>query len=136
MYSVHWGEHVVNGDTFQLQTFNNKYARDLPMTQASIAIQHFAVLSFIQDPKGASRVVCISWLSSRRNPNTLLLWLGYVGLWCLWQQEEIDLKARILYGWLNGMRGIGCTKQNMLTNEPFNGITAAPTGWQEDTVSI
>ena len=39
MYSVDWGEQVVNGDSFQLQTFNNKFARDLPMTQASTSIQ-------------------------------------------------------------------------------------------------
>ncbi|KAJ8654802.1 hypothetical protein O0I10_009523 [Lichtheimia ornata] len=32
-------EQVANGDSFQLQTFNNKHARDLPMFQASIPIQ-------------------------------------------------------------------------------------------------
>ncbi|KAJ8663494.1 hypothetical protein O0I10_000736 [Lichtheimia ornata] len=76
MYSVHWGEHVVNGNTFQLQTFNNKYARDLPMTQASIAIQRVAVLSFIQDPKGTSRVVCmLSMVVIKESRNLLLLWV-------------------------------------------------------------
>ncbi|KAJ8651281.1 hypothetical protein O0I10_013234 [Lichtheimia ornata] len=94
MYSVHWGAHVVNGDTFQLQTFNNKYARDLPMTQASIAIQH----------------------------------LGHVGLWYLWQQQDTDLKARMLYGWLNGMRGIGSTKRNLLLNETYSETAARQYG--------
>ncbi|CDH48376.1 predicted protein [Lichtheimia corymbifera JMRC:FSU:9682] len=57
------GEQLVNGDTFQLQTFNNKYACDLPMTQTPVVIlQHFAVLSFIQDPRGRG-VVCPDILS-------------------------------------------------------------------------
>ncbi|KAJ8651388.1 hypothetical protein O0I10_013082 [Lichtheimia ornata] len=62
--------------------------------------------------------------------------LGHVGLWYLWQQQDTDLKARMLYGWLNGMRGIGSTKQNMLINEPCNETAAAPTGWHGYTVSI
>ncbi|KAJ8659954.1 hypothetical protein O0I10_004180 [Lichtheimia ornata] len=45
--------------------------------------------------------------------------LEHVGLWYLWQQQDTDLKARMLYGWLNGMRGIGSTKQNMLINELY-----------------
>ncbi|KAJ8651468.1 hypothetical protein O0I10_012976 [Lichtheimia ornata] len=40
------GEQVVNGDTFNY----NKHVRDLPMTQASIPIQHVGVVSSIQDP--------------------------------------------------------------------------------------
>ncbi|KAJ8653341.1 hypothetical protein O0I10_010992 [Lichtheimia ornata] len=44
------GEQVVNGDSFQLQPFNNKFSRDLPLTQASIAIQHIGVVSSIHDP--------------------------------------------------------------------------------------
>ncbi|KAJ8658975.1 hypothetical protein O0I10_005357 [Lichtheimia ornata] len=137
MYSVHWGAHVVNGDTFQFQTFNSKYARDLPMTHASIAIQHFTILAFIRDPKGASCVVCmLSMVVVREGRNLLLLWLGHVGLWYLWQQQDTDLKARMLYGWLNGMRGIRSTKQIMLINEPCNDTAAAPTGWHGHTVSI
>ncbi|KAJ8658594.1 hypothetical protein O0I10_005634 [Lichtheimia ornata] len=129
MYSVHWGAHVVNGDTFQLQTFNNKYARDLPMTQASIAIQHFAVLAFIRDAKGASCVVCmLSMVVIKEGRNLLLLWLGHVGLWYLWQQQDTDLKARMLYGWLNGMRGIGSTKRNLLINETYSETAARQYG--------
>ncbi|KAJ8662259.1 hypothetical protein O0I10_001952 [Lichtheimia ornata] len=94
MYSVHWGEHVVNDGTFQLQTFSNKYARDLPMTQASIAIQH----------------------------------LGHVGLWYLWQQQDTDLKTRMLYGWLNGMHGIGPTKRNLLIHETYSETAARQYG--------
>ncbi|KAJ8651327.1 hypothetical protein O0I10_013177 [Lichtheimia ornata] len=91
-----------------------KYARDLPMTHASIAIQHFTILAFIRDPKGASCVVCmLSMVVVREGRNLLLLWLGHVGLWYLWQQQDTDLKARMLYGWLNGMRGIGSTKRNL-----------------------
>ncbi|KAJ8660030.1 hypothetical protein O0I10_004257 [Lichtheimia ornata] len=63
--------------------------------------------------------------------NLLLLWLGHVGLWYLWQQQVKDLKARMLYGWLNGMHGIGYTKQNMLINKPYNETAAASTGSHE-----
>ncbi|CDH53965.1 predicted protein [Lichtheimia corymbifera JMRC:FSU:9682] len=37
------GDQVVNGDTFQLQTFNDQYACNLSMTQTSIPIQHIDV---------------------------------------------------------------------------------------------
>ncbi|CDH61226.1 predicted protein [Lichtheimia corymbifera JMRC:FSU:9682] len=59
------GEQVVNGDT----TSYNKYAYDLPMTQASIPLQKIAVFSFTQDPMGASRVF-IPKLSTTRSLHT------------------------------------------------------------------
>ncbi|CDH53966.1 predicted protein [Lichtheimia corymbifera JMRC:FSU:9682] len=46
------GDQVVNGDTFQLQTFNDQYACNLSMTQTSIPIQHIDVLSLIQHLTG------------------------------------------------------------------------------------
>ena len=34
----------------------------------------------------------------------------------------------MLYGWLNGMHGIGSTKQNLLINQPYQKTAAAHTG--------
>ncbi|CDH52628.1 predicted protein [Lichtheimia corymbifera JMRC:FSU:9682] len=82
--------------TLRLQTFN-KDARDLPMTQASIAWQK----------------------------------IEHVGGWYLWQQQDMDLKARTLHGWLNGMHGVGSTVQDHLINVPYRETAAAPTGSDE-----
>ncbi|KAJ8652465.1 hypothetical protein O0I10_011861, partial [Lichtheimia ornata] len=69
------------------------------MTQASIAIQHIAILSFIQDLKGASRVF-IPELSTKRVPNTsshCLFWIEHAGWWYLWQQQQgFDIETRTL----------------------------------------
>ncbi|KAJ8657737.1 hypothetical protein O0I10_006552 [Lichtheimia ornata] len=92
--SIGWrGGH---GDTFQLQTFNNKYTRDRPMTQAPIAIQHFAVLAFIQCLKGASFDMLdddTSGTSKILTPNKNAL------------------------RWLNGKHGIGSATQDLLIDE-------------------
>ncbi|CDH51422.1 predicted protein [Lichtheimia corymbifera JMRC:FSU:9682] len=70
----------------------NKYARDLPMTQASIPIQHFA-FSVVYTRTKDSNVSC-------------LLWLGCVCY--LWQQQgliakqhrwDICFTAALHYGW-------------------------------------
>ncbi|CDH55647.1 predicted protein [Lichtheimia corymbifera JMRC:FSU:9682] len=65
------GEQLVIDDSFRLQTFNNKYARDLSMTQAPFPIQRFSVLSYIQDLIGASRVL-IHGCHTRRGLNSSL----------------------------------------------------------------
>ncbi|CDH54702.1 predicted protein [Lichtheimia corymbifera JMRC:FSU:9682] len=69
------GEQVVIDDSFRMQTFNNKYARDIPMTQASIPIQRFSVLSYIQDLIGASRVL-IHGCHTRRGSGLNMLDIG------------------------------------------------------------
>ncbi|KAJ8651251.1 hypothetical protein O0I10_013271 [Lichtheimia ornata] len=59
------GEQVVKGDTFSY----NKHVRDLPMTQASIPIQHVGVVSSIQDSirrRVHSLPSCPQWEFSRR----------------------------------------------------------------------
>ena len=42
----------------------------------------------------------------------------------------------MLYGWLNGMHGIGSTKWNLLINETYSETAARQHGWHGDTVSI
>ncbi|CDH59354.1 predicted protein [Lichtheimia corymbifera JMRC:FSU:9682] len=43
----------------------------------------------------------------------------------LWQQHDIDLRARTLYGWLNGKQGVGSIMQDHLINQPYNETAAA-----------
>ncbi|CDH53728.1 predicted protein [Lichtheimia corymbifera JMRC:FSU:9682] len=49
----------------------------------------------------------------------------------LWQQQDMDLKARTLHGWLNGMHGVGSTNQDWLINVPYRETAAAHTGSDE-----
>ncbi|KAJ8656349.1 hypothetical protein O0I10_007914 [Lichtheimia ornata] len=123
---------VVNGDTFQLQTFNNKDVRNQPMTQPSMATgQVRSIAALLYYP---------SWTLGKGKAVLVISHCVYGSSNML--DDDDTCGSNKFIGFKNNAGGwsllfigthsdIGSTKQDLIINEPYNETAAAQYGWDE-----